>query len=88
MALQGWFEAQKVLGVVGREPENWHFSYTVAPAGEAWAALCSLSLHPWAAIATDRPCSWRWNREPHDTLNYSAVQAGWQRALFNMGRGT
>jgi len=33
----------------GREPENWHFSYGAAPAGEAWAALGSRSLLPWTA---------------------------------------
>jgi len=70
-----------VSGVTGRKPENWHFSYTAPPAGEAWAALGSPSLQPWAA-GRPRRCS----REPRDTLSYTAVRAGWQRALFNGGR--
>jgi len=36
-----WFKEQKVgIGVFGRGPENWHFSYLMAPAGQApgeWA---------------------------------------------------
>jgi len=30
--------------------ENWHFSYTTAPAGKAWVALGSPSQWPWAAV--------------------------------------
>jgi len=70
---------------MGMEPENWHFSYTAAPAGETWEALGSPSLQTWAAVATVRPCGWR--REPHDTPSYTAVRAGWQRALFDGGKG-
>jgi len=63
--------AKKVCRVMGREPENWHFSYTAAPAGEAWAALGSHSLQPLAATATGRPRHWR-----RDTLSYTAVRVG------------
>jgi len=34
----------KSFGVMVGEPENWQFSYTAAPDGEAWAALGSRSL--------------------------------------------
>jgi len=30
--------------VMGRGPENWHFSFLAAPGGEAWAVLSSPSL--------------------------------------------
>jgi len=42
-APQGWFKVQKIWGINGGRPENWYFSYTAAPADEAWAALAALA---------------------------------------------
>jgi len=68
------------------------FSYAAAPAGEAWVALGSSSLQPWAALAAGRSRCWR--REPRDIFSFTAVQEGWQRDSMrsltgqqdNMGR--
>jgi len=70
----------------GRESENWHFSYTAVPTGEAWVALCSPSLRPCAAIATGRPRCWSTKCVIHSVT----LRCGWAGSVHSLtgGRGT
>jgi len=68
----------KNFGGHGLRPENWHFSFLAAPASEAWVAMGSPNLQPWAATATGRSCNTLWCRW---------AEALWQHALFDQTAG-
>jgi len=65
---------------MSREPENWHFSYTAAPAGEAWAALGGPSLQPWAAQLQVGLATGGVNRVIHSVT----LQCGWAGSVHSL----